>query len=113
MIYDKTHIADIFNEHFNKVSNLMETSQPCLSYLSKLKNSFKDKTQNDFLDFKPITVIETKQILKKLNTNKSTGLDGIGPKVFKLSSDYIAEPIKILINKSLSEGVFPDQLKNP
>jgi len=35
MIYDKTHIADIFNEHFMKVSNLMEKSQLCSSYLSK------------------------------------------------------------------------------
>ena len=112
MIYDKTHIADIFNEHFIKVSNLMEKSQPCVSYLSKLKDSLKDKVQNDYLDFKPITVIETKQILKRLNTNKSTGLDGIGPKILKLCSDYIAEPITYLINKSLSEGVFPDQLKN-
>jgi len=42
----------------------MEKSQPCLSYLSKLKNSLKDKVQKDFLDFKPITVIETNKYLK-------------------------------------------------
>jgi len=54
----------------------------------------------------------TKQILKTLNANKSTGLDGIEPKILKLSGDYIAEPITYLINKSLSDGVFPDELKN-
>jgi len=59
-----------------------------------IKNSLKDKVQNDFLDFQPITVIETKQILKRLNTNKSTALNG---KFLELSSDYIAEPISYLI----------------
>ena len=111
-IYDKTHIANMFNEHFIKVSNIIEKSEPCTNYLSRLKDTLKDKVKNVFLDFIPITVIETKQILKTLNTNKSTGLDGIGPKILKLSSDYIAEPITYLINKSLSEGVFPNELKN-
>ena len=63
----------MFNEHFIKVSNIIEKSEPCPNYLSRLKDTLKDKVNNVFLDFTPITVIETKQILKKLNTNKSTG----------------------------------------
>jgi len=44
-IYDKTHIANMFNEHFIKVSNIIEKSEPYKNYLSKLKDTLKDKVK--------------------------------------------------------------------
>jgi len=38
-------------------------------------------------------------------------LDGIGPKILKICGDSIVTPITFIINKCISEGVFPDSFK--
>ena len=43
---------------------------------------------------------------------KSAGLDGIGPKILKLSADIISPSLTFLINKSIITGHFPDKLKH-
>ena len=111
VLTDKTEIANAFNKHFTNVANLIDRSDPCPKYLSDLKKSLDERIQDHYLDIKHITTLEVKQILNKLNINKATGLDGIGPKILKLCSDYIAEAITFLINKSISEGIFPNDLK--
>jgi len=52
-----------------------------------------------------------KRSLQFLYPNKSTGLDGIGPKILKICGDSIVTPITFIINKCISEGVFPDSFK--
>ena len=49
--------------------------------------------------------------IRKLDPGKSTGLDGIGPRVIKMACDIIAPSITDLINKSIITGRFPNQLK--
>ena len=56
--------------------------------------------------------MQTKRIIEQLNTNKSTGLDGIGPTVLKQCGDYIITGITSIINNSITQGIFPDTLKN-
>ena len=52
-----------------------------------------------------------KSILKSLDPNKSTGKDGICPKMLKLASDALLPSLLQIINISLHTGVFPDGLK--
>ena len=52
----------------------------------------------------------TKQI-NKLNIKKATGYDGISPKIIKFAQPVITNPIKVLINKSIDQSVFPEKLK--
>ena len=52
-----------------------------------------------------------KRSLQTLNPNKATGLDGIGPNILKLCGDSIVAPITFIINKCISEGVFPCTFK--
>ena len=49
--------------------------------------------------------------IRKLDPGKSTSLDGIGPTIIKLSCDVIAPSIADLINKIITSGRFPNQLK--
>jgi hypothetical protein len=42
-----------------------------------------------------------------LNTNKSTGVDKVHPKVLKECSNSIAKPLSILFNRSYSGGIVP------
>ncbi|CAG2249490.1 unnamed protein product [Mytilus edulis] len=58
-----------------------------------------------------IKLDETKKLLSKLETSKATGLDEVGPFFIKLSSEALAPSITYLINLSILEGVFPENLK--
>ena len=49
--------------------------------------------------------------LCSLNITKSTGLDGIPARFLKDAAPVLKIPITFLINKSISEGVVPDELK--
>ena len=45
--------------------------------------------------------------LSSLDTSKVTGLDGIGPRILKLSSRIITKSITYIAQKCLSAGEFP------
>ena len=50
-------------------------------------------------------------MIEKLDNNKTTGLDGISPKILKLCKDFISKPISVIINSCISTGIFPVNLK--
>ena len=54
---------------------------------------------------------ELKSILKSLDPSKSTGIDGISPKMLKLASDVLLPSLLQMINISLHSGIFPNVLK--
>lgn len=49
--------------------------------------------------------------LKKINTNKSGGPDNIPAIFIKSCLDTLVEPLYLIFNKSLNEGIFPDKWK--
>ena len=54
---------------------------------------------------------ELTNALQSLNTKKSTGLDGLSPKILKLSARIIGPSLLKMINYSINSGIFPDNLK--
>ena len=59
----------------------------------------------------PVDDDEVQQIVTALNSNKSTGLDGISVKVLKAMLPAILSYLTANINSSFSRGSFPDCLK--
>jgi len=55
--------------------------------------------------------ITIRDYLSRLNLNSSPGLNGIPPVFFRLCNYIIAGILWILLNKSLSIGIFPDPWK--
>ena len=57
-------------------------------------------------------ILKFKQI-NKTSVKKATGRDGISAKLLKLAKPVpvIAKPITKMINKTITDSVFPDQLK--
>ena len=51
-------------------------------------------------------------MVKNLKVSKSTGLDKIPDKVFKIASSIIAPSLTFIFNLSLSSGIFIDDWKN-
>lgn len=47
----------------------------------------------------------------KLDPKKATGFDDIHPKLVKIAATCISNPLAYVVNYSISNGVFPDQLK--
>ena len=58
-----------------------------------------------------ITTEEINTILKFLNSIKVPGIDKIPTKLVKLASDFLAEPLSIAINNSISTSTFPNNAK--
>ena len=80
--------------------------------MTKLQTYLNEKVPDDILF--SIPSITTEQVLSYINIlypTKATGLGGLGPKIIKLAATNLAPFIAALINKSISSGTFPSQLK--
>ena len=58
-----------------------------------------------------ITIKQVTDFIRGLSPTKATGLDGLGPRILKLSAVILAPSITSLINKSIDSAYFPTQLK--
>ena len=95
-LMDTFEIANILNSHFVNISNVINTKNDHPNNFSTLNNSLNNRLKSNYFDIKPIPAFEVKRSLQSLNPNKSTGLDGIGPKVLKICGDSIVTPICLL-----------------
>jgi len=59
----------------------------------------------------PITDGEIRNIISSLKSKNSSGYDEISTKILKLCGNQISEPLAFIFNKSITMGVFPEQLK--
>ena len=64
----------------------------------------------DFV-FLCVTPYDVYTELLKLNVNKSTGLDDVGPNILKISAPVIFESIANVLNLSLCSGKLPSKFK--
>ena len=106
MISDKLEIAKAFNKVFVNVgkcvNNLKKQGFNSMNTLSQAKATFK---------FSEINSEFVKQELEKMDVNKATGLDDLHPRLLKVAAPFIAEPLSVIINKSLMSGCFPSDFK--
>ena len=65
-------------------------------------------TNEQALRIPQIVSDEIQAVISKLNNSV---YDNIPPKIGKLFVDQYIEPLTYLINKSIAQGVFPDELK--
>ena len=102
------------NSYFAKVSYRLITDKRLFSdHNADVMKVFINSKKPEYIYFKVplIKSDELKSILKFLDPNKSTGTDGISPKMLKPASDALLPSLLQIINISLHTGVFPDCLK--
>lgn len=103
---DKT-IADNFAKEFQKnVKSIIPTCSKKLLSESEYENQV-DKT----IFYKTATDTKVLKILRKINSNKAPGVDGIRAVDIKRLSDRIVSAIARLINACVSTGTYPKELK--
>ena len=94
----------MLNDYFcsvsaNIVTNMTSSSVSPLSYLSvPTKSSF---------SFQPVAATDILRLISQLSVRKSSGFDGLSARVIKCFSVYLASPLSIIINKSLSDSIVP------
>ena len=104
---DESVLADTFNDYFvNIASKLKEPiTQPDFTKLREFVNStIPEKVKFELPDIDENFVFS---FLSKLDISKSTGLDGIGPRLLKLSSGVITTSITFIVKKCLETSNFP------
>ena len=109
-ISDKKEIVQQFNNCLVTIgSKLAETisskhqAKPFDSYL-------KDRCVSSF-NFVPVTRDEVISVIHKFAPKKNARHDLISTNLLKEISPLIAEPLSLIINQSLSTGIFPSKLK--
>jgi len=111
-ITDDKEKAETMNEFFiEKVELLRGQINPkqIENPLQKLKQACQWKNRN--FQFKKVTKKEVERIISKMKKSSSSGVDGISSMHVKIVKKELAPALTILINSSLTEGVFPDCFK--
>ena len=62
-------------------------------------------------EFNCIDIPEVWKTINDLSSKNSCGYDSISSKLLKRISEFIEEPLRLIINQSLCSGIFPDKLK--
>ena len=104
---DESILAETFNDYFvNIASKLKEPMTP--PDFTKLREFVSMKfLENIEFDLPEIDEKFVFNFLSTLDVSKSTGLDGIGPRLLKLSSGVITKSLTFIVRKSIENGVFP------
>lgn len=118
LVTNSREIADTQNHYYiNKVNtirkDLIEKKQDEDDPTEMLKHFIENWEERDNrgpkLCFKPLTVNQVEEIMGKIKGTTSEGIDTVSNIVLKDGAKHLASPITHIINKSLSEGVFPNQ----
>ena len=105
---DKTSLK---HDDYDKANILQK--QFCSVFTQELDGElpeFQSRTNNLINDLHITNEMVFKQITK-LDVNKSFGPDEIHPKMLIELVEYVAEPLSIIMNKTLEEGTLPDDWK--
>ena len=104
----------------DSIRHLTDTEQveAIASKFAEISNSYDclDRSQINIPEFTPdqvpvVTVAEVIEILKGMDSNKSTRPGDIPVKIFKRFATQLAQPISNMINQAIVTGVWPDFLK--
>ena len=108
-----SEIVEMFNDYFTKLAeNLISESPEHTRTFDVLSEYTKSKLNStEIFKLEKIDANDVLLMLGKLDTSSAAGIDSLGPKLLKLAAPILCKPISILINKSITSGKFPDELK--
>ena len=105
IVSDKTKIANGFNDYFVNVGSTLSSNIHCnvnlLSYVEANPNS---------MVIPNLTVGDIINVISSLN-NSSAGYDEMPASILKKCIDEYITPITYLVNLSIRQGTFPNELK--
>ena len=114
-INDPTVIIENLNCFFSTISEKLKSQQtetgPEFDW-GKFKSHVESKVPESVQFQIPLMTLENLiTSIRSLDPSEATGLDGITPKIVKLSAEVISPTLLRIINTSISSGNFPETLK--
>ncbi|PFX34694.1 putative RNA-directed DNA polymerase from transposon BS [Stylophora pistillata] len=119
-VIDPVKIADAFNEYFTSINattvppdqeNLTTSQSELDVLLQDFVNSHMPPSSQDKFCIPLITKEIVEADLRKIPSNKATGLDGISVRVLKEALPVISPSLALIYNAIISNGVFPAAFK--
>ncbi len=104
---EKPKIAEKFNSFFTSVADGIASNLPDVQR-QQLSTPI---PPTDHKILYPATESEVKNTIKLLKNTTSVGHDNISTLTLKECADAVTPALTVLINQSLNEGIFPNQLK--
>ena len=109
--YNSKSIANEFSKHFATVGRTYAEKIPCSktnidTYLTKLQSN------KGSIFLQPTNPLEIKRLIGKLPNKGSSGFDNIDNIMLKKLGPEVATQISIIANASMTQGIFPDLMKN-
>ena len=98
-------MAEVLNEYFSSVFITEDINSLPVTF-TKFEGS-----QSEHLGQLFVTPEMIAKKIKKMKDNKSPGVDGIPPKLFKEIVEQIGTSLAIFFNLSLEEGIVPSECK--
>ena len=100
-------ISEAFNSHFTTIGEKLANEIPSstvdpISYISPTNSVF---------TVEEIDVSTVDHLLRKINVNKATGLDGIPGKLLKMAASILSPSLTQIFNKSLFKDIYPNDWK--
>jgi hypothetical protein len=108
IISDPTLIANKFNNFFANVGSELAKKIPPVS---ENFEHFLPLSNPNSIFLNPTDDLEVKQIILALKNSYSKGHDNLSVNTIKNCSDQLAGPLSMIFNKSIEEGIIPDDLK--
>ena len=100
---------NFFNQHFANVGRKIENELQLKTNLT-IQNDLHNVAETSFT----FDTVEVNKIIKIINdtpSNKATGIDDLPIRAIKMGLNKLAEPITTLINRIITEGIIPKELK--
>jgi len=101
-------MANAFNNFYSNLGNSIEQKIP---KSQKCYSSYLNTPIYSTFFALPCDETEIKAIISNFGTKKASGPYSIPTNLLKEFSNLLTYPLKIIINKSLTEGIFPTILK--
>ena len=105
IISDGFQMAEVLNEYFSSVYTTEDISSLPVPF-TKFEGNASEHLGQLFVTPEMIA-----KKIKKMKDNKSSGVDGIPPKLLKEIVSQISTPLAKLFNLSLEDGILPSEWK--
>jgi len=108
----RTRVPNITKQDRSLTTTNSETASVLCDYFSITFVQEKDLDITENTDCNPLTITVTRdhvlKLLLKLRSDKSPGPDNIQPMFLRATAQNIAEPLSLIFQKSLEDGVVPE-----
>ena len=104
---DNELISNKFNDFFINIGPTLAKSIP---HVNKSPLSYLGNRLTESIYLAPVSENEIGQLIKSLK-DTAAGFDDLNAMCLKTSSQFLVKPLTHICNSSLSQGIFPEQLK--